>query len=164
MKETLASKFQDKIYPFLRDGVILGVNQNRVKKELHTSAVRASIAALGVNPVLGAVPPPIHPSEQSLSRSFRTTLSRLRSGKCFQLNSYQHFINALDFNTCPDCQSAPHTSSHLFNCPSNPTSLSVIDLWLQPVLAAEFIASLTSFNQLPPLNPPLPPPPPEPDP
>jgi hypothetical protein len=107
MKEILASKFESTVTPFLSDGIIPAVSQKRVKKAIHTAAVHVSVAAQGINPVFGAVPLPIHSSEQTLPRSHRTTLSQLYSGKCFQLQSYQHFINSTNNNSCPDCKSAP---------------------------------------------------------
>jgi hypothetical protein len=82
MKETLVSKFGHVVSPLLTDdGIIPAVSQKRAKTVIHTEAVRASIAAIGVNPVLGTVPPPIQSSEESLPRIFRTTLAQLRSGK-----------------------------------------------------------------------------------
>jgi hypothetical protein len=129
MKETLASKFNHVVSPYLNEvGIIPGISQKRVKSDIHTAAVCASIAAYRVNPVLGTIPPPIHPSEESLPRAYRTTLAQLRSGKCANLKTYQHFINAVDDDLCPDCCSAPHTTNHLFSCDSHLTTLTVIDL------------------------------------
>jgi hypothetical protein len=129
-----------------------------IESEIHTSTVRASIAAAGINLVLGYKAPEIHSSEESLPCIFCITLAQLRSGKCCNLKSYQHFINAADNDVCPDCRSAPYSTNHLFNCHAFQTSLTVINLWQKPMKAAEFLLQIPSFNHLPPLCPVLPPP------
>ena len=129
----------------------------RVKAEIHTDAVRSYINAASPNPVLGYKAPDVHPSELSLPRAHRTNLHQLRSGKCWSLRSYQFFINAAADDVCPDCLSAPHTTPQLFTCPAIPTTLTLLDLWFKPVEAAKFVSRISSFNHLPPLQPPLPP-------
>ena len=66
-------------------------------------------------------------------------LSQLRSGYSRKLNSYKHRIDQNINDKCPECNGTPHDSKHLFNCPSNPTDLQVVDLWTKPVLAANFL-------------------------
>jgi hypothetical protein len=137
LKETLSSKFHDVVSPHTHDGrVILEVRQNRTKNKIHTAAVRASIAAGGLNPVLGHKASEVHPLEESLPRM---TLVQLRSGKCSALKSYQHFIHAANDDVCPDCRSVPHTTNNLFNYHALQTSLTVIDLWRNSVKAADFL-------------------------
>ena len=98
-------------------------------KDLHTSHTAATIEKLNPNRVTGLRPPQIIKSEKVLSRDQRTNLSRLRSGWNRHLKSYQHFIGRSPDDLCPDCGLSPHTTSHLFNCPTFPTSLTVDDLW-----------------------------------
>jgi hypothetical protein len=161
MKETLPSKFTNSISHHLSDGITPEASYKRVKDTIHTEAVSACIASAGPNPVLGFKHPDVHPSKQLLPRAHQTTLHQLQSGKCSSLCSYQPFIKSAVDNICADCHVAPHTTSHLFSCPSNPTTLTLLDLWYKLVEAAEFVIGLPSFDHIPLLDPPLPPPPPE---
>jgi hypothetical protein len=146
LKEMLSSKFTDSITHHLSDGIVPEVSSNRIKSAIHTDAVRASVAAVGVNPVLGCVPPPVHPSELYLPRIYQTTLSQLRSGKCSNLRNYQFFINPTTDDVCPNCHLATHSTNHLFACQAQPTALTVFDLWLHPVRAADFIRQELSVS------------------
>jgi hypothetical protein len=151
LKETLSSKFGDSVSPYLQGGVIPEASYQKTKDSIHTAAVRTSIEAAGVNPILGIKPPEVHSSEQTLSRAYRTTLNQLRSNKCNALQNYKHYINATNSNICPNCHSASQTTAHLFSCPSFPTTLTYWDLWCNPVKAAEFLSTLPTFGHLPPL-------------
>jgi hypothetical protein len=164
LKETLSSRFHADLVPYLQDGILPSIIYNRTKDAIHTAAVRDYLASAPPNKVLGTRPPDIHPSEESLPRICRTTLSQLRSDYCSSLNSYQFFINAINDDECPECNISPHSTSHLFSCPSHPTTLTVLDLWYKPVQAAAFLSGFPAFSHLPPLDLPLPPPPPEPPP
>jgi hypothetical protein len=110
-----------------------------VKINIHTAAVTASITAASPNLFLGYKPPEIDSSELSLPRHYQTTVDQLRSGKCNKLRSYQHFIDSTLNIDYPECHIVPHTTAHLFCCPSIPTLLNVLDLWLQPVKVVDFI-------------------------
>jgi hypothetical protein len=128
MKETLSSRFGDDLAPYLQDGVLPAILYNRTKDAIHTNAVGSYLDSAAPNIILGTRPPEIHPSEETLPRIYRTTLSQLRSDYCSDLKSYQHFIDAAIDNECPDCHTSPHSTSHLFSCPSFPTTLSILDL------------------------------------
>jgi hypothetical protein len=164
MKETLSSRFLATVDLHLRGGIVPTGLYNKIEDEIHTAAVRNFLASASPNEVLGVKPPEIDPSEQSLPRAYRTVLSQLRGDKCSTLRSYMHYIKATDDDTCPNCQSAPHTPLHLFSCSAMPTVLTFWDLWRHPVVVAVFLESHPSFNHLPPLPPRRPRPPPEPPP
>jgi hypothetical protein len=164
MKKTLYSCCINKIQHPLQDGVILGINYNKVIEAIHVDKVAAAISSLPPNKVLGYPPPEINASEESLPRVHRTTLFQLRSLYCIHLKTYLHSIGRSDIPDCPECGLAPHTTNHLFDCPSFPTDLVVVDLWSRPCVAAAFVSSLPSFSHLPPVVLPLLRPPPEPDP
>jgi hypothetical protein len=164
MKETLSSKFMDTVSPFLQNGIIPASTYNRTEDTIHTDAVRSYLASTEPNLVLGCAPPEIDPSELTLPHAFRTTLSQLRSRKCSSLRSYQFYIKATNEDICQSCHRAPHTSSHVFSCPNFPTTLTIWDLWFQPVRVADFLTQLPTFNHLPPLILQTPPPSPEPPP
>jgi hypothetical protein len=138
--------------------------QTNKQTTIQEDEVAAAISSLPPNKVLGYPPPEIDASEESLPRVHRTTLSQLRSSYCIHLKTYLHSISRSDIPDCPECGSALHTTNHLFDCPSFPTDLVVVDLWSRPCVAAAFVSSLPSFSHLPlvvlpPLRPPL-----EPDP
>ena len=159
---TLQSKFGHVVEPFTTDGVLSPIMLKRTLKSIHTSVVTRNKQKL-YNKVLSCAPPDIDPSEKTLCRRSRMSLSQLRSGECIDLKSYQKKIGTSPDDICPACRGAPHTTSHLFCCPSAPTDLSVRDLWKRPREANTFLGTLPSFDHLPP-SPPLPPPPPEPPP
>ena len=124
-------------------------NRSNAMKDLHTSAVAVAVHKLDARPnrVLNARPPEVHRSITSLPRHWKTTLSQLRSGFCRSLNSYRAVVDLNTPSSCPDCLSAEHTPSHLFECPVFPTTLYVIDIWSNPFHAAHF---LSRFPCLPP--------------
>ena len=90
----------------------------QVIQSIHTSTVSKSIAAYKPSAIAGGnSPPPIHPSESSLSRKVRTGLARLRSGYSRMLKFYLNIVDETVADSCPDCNSANHTVHHLFSCP-----------------------------------------------
>ena len=103
------------------------------------ATVAETIRTLAPNRVLKEKPPDIHPSEKSLPRKVRCSLSRLRSGFCRLLQSYLHRLDETVSDDCPECGQAPHDTAHLFNCKSNPTTLTPLDLWRKPREAAAFL-------------------------
>ena len=109
-------------------------------------------------------PPEIDRDEDQLPRHFRTTLSQLRSGYCSRLLDYRHRVGLSTTDVCPECERAPHTVRHLFECAVHPTALSPEDLWTHPAEVASLISGMSAFQDLPPLEQPVPPPPPEPPP
>ena len=165
MKATLQHCYGNDIDHLLTThGTISDYDYKKAIKTLHTEAVSATLASAPLNRVLGARPPEISPTETSLPRVARTTLSQLRSDFSKRLNSYKKFIQKAADDTCPSCQSSSQTVSHVFSCPATPTRLVPYDLWARPREAVTFLSSLPSFSYLPPLDPPPPRPPPEPPP
>ena len=158
------TKYNSVVQPLLPSGVLSPADAKTVVKTIHTNTVLQTIDDMGANPVLGARPPPIDKSEQSLPRRQRCVLAQLRSGFSSHLRNYSHRIGNSSDAVCPECLVRRHTTRHLFNCEARPTSLTVEDLWRQPVLAMEFLLTLPSFSSLLPPDPLLPPPPPPPDP
>ena len=117
------------------------INEEQYKQKLkviHTEAVQ-EVKQRSNNKVLNTIPPEINPEERSLPRKTRCTLAQLRSGYSPFLQSYLHSINASQNDLCPECQISPHTTNHLFNCPSKPTDLEVQSLWTDPREAAHFL-------------------------
>ena len=139
MKPTLQTKFDPSIQHLAPDNL----NEIEYKsgiKAIHTSSVSEAILAQSDNRVLGTRAPNINPSERTLPRATRCTLSQLRSGHSPFLQEYLHRIKPdLHQDSCPDCGQSPHNTLHLFDCPANPTDLDARILWEDPPAAAEFL-------------------------
>ena len=159
MKHTLQSLLLHRVQPYLVDGILPPNTYRDTIQSLHSEAVDRAVASTPNNAVLGTPPPPVAVEELSLPRRFRSTLSQLRSSYCSALSSYLERVGRAQSNLCPSCNSAPHTTEHLFSCPSHPTNLTPRNLWVRPCLASSFLSSLPFFDL-----PPLPTPPPEPPP
>ena len=140
MKKTLRSSYGQSILDLIPEGEA-GVDAARYKtalKTIHSLSVMETIRKQSDNQVLGEPAPEIHRSERELPRKTRTTLAQLRSGYSSHLKSYLFRINArdTDSDSCPDCGQSPHTTQHLFDCPTNPTTLTTRSLWDNPFDAA----------------------------
>lgn len=119
-----------------------------ISKEIHTRVVETTLSAYQSNRVLGAKPPEVSPVEQKLPRSTRTVLAQLRSGWSKHLNIYMNRIDPTIDNKCPECGGSPHDTSHLFTCPANPTPLTALDLWLNPIQVASFLKLPTESDEM----------------
>ena len=120
------------------------INENEytnLLKEIHTDEVADMIAegATKKNPVLDANWLDIDKSEEKLTRKERRTLAQLRSGYSPYLAEYMHRIKPSTSKYCPKCEVAVQSTKHLFNCPANPTTMTVEDLWKNPVQASLFL-------------------------
>ena len=160
MKYILQSNLLPTVAPYLSNGCLHPDNYKATIQSLHTAAVTSAISSRPPNRVLEQPNPPISDEELTLPRAYRTTLAQLRSGFSPALNTYLERVGRSVSDLCPSCSSSPHTTAHLFSCPSFPTPLTMRDLWDRPRAVAEFLPSLA----LPVTLPPLPPPPPEPPP
>ena len=87
--------------------------------------------------------PSVSPAELLLSREMRRTLAQHRTNKSPLLVSYLYSIGDPRHPSplCPLCLMHDHTSSHLFECKSLPTSLSSLDLWTNPDKVEPFLAT-----------------------
>ena len=95
---------------------------------IHTDIVRETISGYADNRVLGAPAPEVDRCESLLPRRCQVVLAQLRSGFCSKLKDFQHRIGKADNDTCPDCNAAQSSTSHLFGCPAFPTNLTPEDL------------------------------------
>ena len=163
IRQTLQSHSLPSVAPYLTNGVLLPSDYKPTVASLHTSTVQSTIASRPPNRVLQTPAPAISDDEISLPRPYRTTLAQLRSGFCSSLNSFLERIDRAPDDLCPSCRGSPHTTSHIFSCPSHPTSLTERDLWDRPCSVAAFLSTLPFFS-LPPLSRPPPEPPPSPAP
>ena len=123
MKPTLRVKYGSTNLPALTiDGKTVTINYKEGLKTLRTSSVAKTIRNQEDNKVLQAPGPNVNQSEAGYS------------GYSSTLNSYLHRINPTIHPSpnCPRCNLSPHTTNHLFNCPSNPTELETKILWEDP--------------------------------
>ena len=97
----------------------------KTQRSLNHTAVMAMDELCHIK-VINRHPLPISDTERQLPRVNRT----------IQQNSYR------DPGTL--IYDPPHNTVHLFSCPSKPTILRPIDLWLKPTTAADFLGLSTS--------------------
>ena len=112
-------------------------------KLIHSHIVSNHLSQRPPNKVLQDQTPSVSPAELLLSRETRRTLAQLRTNKSPLLVSYLFSIGDPRHPSplCPLCLMHDHTSSHLFECKSLPTSLSSLDLWSNPDKVEPFLAT-----------------------
>jgi hypothetical protein len=115
------------------------IENKNVLKQIHTKDVAATISSYKMNRVLGTPPPEMNCEELKLGRKARTRLSQLRSGFSNLLNLYKNICDPEIENSCPKCNISPHDTQHLFQCAANPTNLTPLDLWTNPIQVTEFL-------------------------
>ena len=112
-------------------------------KTIHTTIVFDYLSNRNDNLVINKIPLNINTNEQTLPRKVRRTLAQLRTGKSPFLNNYKHSrkidpkVNIT--SNCPLCQLSEHNVQHLFTCTKLPTTLSLLDLWNNPVEVAALL-------------------------
>ena len=112
-------------------------------KLIHSHIVSNHLSQRPPNKVLQDQTPSVSPAELLLSRETLRTLAQLRTNKSPLLVSYLFSIGDPRHPSplCPLCLMHDHTSSHLFECKSLPTSLSSLDLWTNPDKVEPFLAT-----------------------
>src|SRR3989442_13797610 len=104
-------------------------------KTIHTMAVKECLDSYKSNSILLQPAPDISKAEQTLSRKTRRTLAQLHAGKSPVLMTYLNAIDPKTYPTptCPLCKSHNHTTRRIFSCPKIRTTLTVQDLWKNPM-------------------------------
>ena len=120
------------------------IDENTIKqnmKTIHTTIVQDHLNNRPINKLLNRPPPDIDKKEETLPHSTRRKLSQLRTNKSPLLMTYLHKIDLANHPAanCPLCNDPNHDSLHLFNCPDIPTTLTVWDLWTDPVGVAALL-------------------------
>ena len=120
------------------------IDENTIKqnmKTIHTTIVQDHLSNRPINKLLNRPPPDIDKKEETLPHSTRRKLSQLRTNKSPLLVTYLHKIDPANHPAanCPLCNDPNHDSLHLFNCPDIPTTLTVWDLWTDPVGVAALL-------------------------
>ena len=109
----------------------------------HSHIVSNYLSQRPPNKVLQDQTPSVSPAELLLSMETRRTLAQLRTNKSPLLVSYLFSIRDPRHPSplCPLCLMHDHTSSHLFECKSLPTSLTSLDLRTNPDKVEPFLAT-----------------------
>ena len=120
------------------------IDENTIKrnmKTIHTTIVQDHLSNRHINKLLNRPPPDIDKKEETLPHSTRRKLSQLRTNKSPLLMTYLHKIDPANHPAanCSLCNDPNHDSLHLFNCPDIPTTLTVWDLWTDPVGVAALL-------------------------
>ena len=150
LKQTQRSKVLEDVSPYLEeDGTVAPGNYVNIANDLHMDIVTKAISRSEPIRILSRKPPTVHKNERSLPRITRVTMSQLRSGHCARLRDFQCRIGKTVDSLCSGCQLETQTVSHLFDCPTRPTTLSIEDLWKNPLDAADFLRTLPDFADLP---------------
>ena len=138
MRQTIYTKHHDQIKHMIPHGGMDMPSYKSGLNRIHTLSVEDVIRNCNPNKILSGPAPPVNKEELQLPRQSRVALSQLRSGYSSQLNSYLNIINLVKYNdpSCPKCNQAPHTTSHLFSCTATPTDLTTRSLWEEPTKAA----------------------------
>ena len=113
-------------------------------RDIHTSIVSQHLAARDNNKILRTHPPKVSSTEENLPRHTRRTLAQLRTNKSPFFLSYLHRIDASThpLRLYPLCRIHEHTTQHLFSCPQIHTTLSALDLWMDPFGVAVLLDDL----------------------
>ena len=107
---------------------LINTSYNSAISSIHQDAVRTAIESSS-SKLLNGRPSPIATARQTLSRKTITILAQLRTGHSRILGQYMKGIDPTARNHCHDCSHWSHGTHHLFDCPSNPTTLTVESLW-----------------------------------
>ena len=110
-------------------------------KTIHTTIVQDHLSNRPINRLLNRPPPDIDKKEETLPHSTRRKLSQLRTNKSPLLMTYLHKIDPANHPAanCPLCNDPNNDSLHLFNSPDITTTLTVWDLWTDPVGVAALL-------------------------
>ena len=115
-------------------------------KHIHTALTSRQLDQTSNNKVLGHPPPPVSSTESHLERRERVHLARFRCGHHTSLNTYKHRIGLHDTPTCPSCQAAPHTITHILTECTAWQALrqthnidTPLQLWTDPLSVASFL-------------------------
>ena len=106
-------------------------------KRLHTDYATSSINSTRHSKLLAGPAPEIDAEELNLSRRHRSLLAQLRTGYCSLLNDYLSRIDPTKTPDCPTCPGSTHNVAHFLDCPKDPRTFAVLDLWKRPQALAE---------------------------
>ena len=109
---------------------------------IHSSIVQNYLTSRQHNKLTDDTPLLPDQSERTLPRETRRQLAQLRTDKSPILSAYLNRIDPTKHPTdrCPLCRTDRHDTVHLLNCPTIPTTLTVVDLWTSPVEVAGLLA------------------------
>jgi hypothetical protein len=122
MKASIRSKLGQLVTPLFANGILLAGAYGEAKRSLCREIASLVAATEATNAVLAAPPPPIASVETSLPRSYRSALTKLRSGYCSSLAFYSARIGRSLSSACSECGDPLQSVQHLFACSAYPRS------------------------------------------
>ena len=138
MKNTLYERLPE-LKQLIGKKVTLKNEAESLHRENHKETVTTVMEVINFSKVLGSRAPMVNEEERKLPRATRTRLAQLRSDYSPSFNSYMARIEENVERNCPDCRVEEHTVHELFEYSSNPTELTIEDLWRNPQKIAEFL-------------------------
>ena len=108
--------------PLRYKSAIIGIHHDVVRTVIESSSSK----------LLNGRPPPIATAEKTLPRKIRTTLAQHSTDQSRIFGQYMNRIDPTARSHCNNCGHSPHDTHHLFDRPSNPTTLTVESLWTAP--------------------------------
>ena len=111
------------------------INNNKTQQQINSKKT-ITIIQININGLTTTLK-----REETLPHSTRRKLSQLRTNKSSLLMTYLHKIDPANHPAanCPLCNDPNHDTLHLFNCPDIATTLTVWDLWTDPVGVAALL-------------------------
>ena len=130
-RRSLIGRNKHNILQYLAEESLSNTSYKSEISSIHQDAVRTAIESSS-SKLLNGRPPPIATAEQTLPSKTRTILAQLRTGHSRIPGQYMRRINPTARNHCHNCGHSPHDTYHLFDCPSQPNTLTVESLWTAP--------------------------------
>jgi len=136
----------------VKNGYIIPLTPEMISLSLrtvHASMVAECLRSCRPNPHLSYRAPEMCKSEQTLPRCAERALAQLRSGgspvlqKCLRVVNPSSHLSPL----CPLCGLRDHSAKYLFNCKMIHTSLTLGDLWSNPVAVADLLQLWTGCHR-----------------
>ena len=121
---SLIGRLKLNIQQYLAEELLSNTSNKSAISSIHQDVVRTAIESSSSR-LLNGRPPPIATAEHTLPGKTRTILAQLRTGHSRILGQYMNRIDQTTRNHCHNCGHSPHDTQHLFDCPSQPTTLTV---------------------------------------
>ena len=127
-RRSLIGRFKPNIRQYLAEEPLSNTSYKSAISGIQHDVVRTAIESSS-SKLLNGRPPPIATAEETLPRKTRTILAQLRTGHNQILGRYMNIIEPTARTHCHNCGHSPHDTHHLFDCPSNLTTLTVESSW-----------------------------------
>ena len=137
-RRSLIGRFKPDIQQSLAKEPLRNINYKSAIIGIHHDVVRTVIES-STSKLLNGRPPPNATAEKTLPRKIRTTLEQHSTDQSRIFGQYMNRIDPTARSHCNNCGHSPHDTHHLFDRPSNPTTLTVESLWTAPTETAKHL-------------------------